>query len=94
MKQLQLRELEVPLAKKVAVGLAADGLNIQAVQGQKLQIIVNALAFGGDALGGQVGKHILQCLGVLLVRLLMQKPGEVQQLQLFVGHGAALLSLR
>ena len=35
-EQLQLRELEVPLAKKVAVGLAADGLNIQTVQGQKL----------------------------------------------------------
>ena len=58
-EQLQLRELEVPLAEEIAVGLAADGLDIHAVQRQQLQVVVDALALGGDAMGCQVGQHIL-----------------------------------
>ena len=86
-EQLQLRQLEFPVAQKIAVALAADGLDVHAVQTQQLQIVVQALALGGDAAALQIRDHVLQGPGVALVRFLLQILRQIQQLQLFVGHG-------
>ena len=87
-EQLQLRQLEVPLPQEVAVTLALDALDVHAVYPQQLQIIVDALSLSGDAVESQMIDHLLHGLGMLLISLPGHKTGQIQQLQLFVGHGA------
>ena len=92
-EQLQLRQLELPFAKKIAVGLAPDSLHIHAVQLQQLQVVIDAFALGGNTLAFQISDHILNGPGVALVCFLPQIPRQIQQLQLFIGHGAPSLRL-
>ena len=85
-EHFQLRQLEIPLAQKVAVGFRPDALNIHAVKLQEPQVVIDALALGTDAAALQIGDHVLHGFGVLLIGLLLQKTGQIQQLQLLVCH--------
>ena len=62
-EELQLRQLEVPLAEKIAEVFGLHRLDIHAEQAQQLNVVVDALALGADAVGVQMGDQLLHLSG-------------------------------
>ena len=95
-QQLQLRQLEVPLAQKPPRAPALPALDVVAHLTQFLHVGVDALALGGDVPAGQLVDHVLHGDGVLLVGLPLQQPGQHQQLAFLIcalGHCPASFHL-
>ena len=72
-KQFQLRKLEIPLRNIVALEPAGIHMDdIQAIKAQSLNVIVNTLALGTDALGAEILHDLLDGDRMLLIRVLKQ----------------------
>ena len=94
-QQFQLRQFKVAAAHIVAVAATVlHGENVYAELAQRVQIVVQTLALGGNALLVQMGDDLLDGQGVRLVGFAQQIAHHIKQFQLLVcisGHGGSLL---
>ena len=79
-QQLELRQLEVPRADVIAHGLAARLHNVQPEFAQRVQVGVQTLALGGDAMCGELVDHLRNADGMRLVGVLQQIAHQIQKL--------------
>lgn len=86
-QQLELRQLKVPgsnIVAAAALGLVL--LDVHAEQAQRVYVIIDALAFGLNALSVQVFHDLPSRGGMLGIRLLQQILHDVEQLEFLIGR--------
>ena len=92
-EELDLRQLEVPLAHVVPRGPAPAAVDVQTEVPQGLDVAVDALALGPDPGLVELADDVLRGQGMVLVALLQEHAHDVQDLGLLMDGSGHILSL-
>ena len=84
-QQLQLRQLKVARGDVIAGALVLALHDVHAEAAQRLDVVVDRLALGGNVLPRQLLDHVLHRDRVRLVAVFHQIAQQIEQLQLLIG---------